>query len=76
MSYARIPTSVVAGRALKQDPSHIVPEPVGGIPVVLDVDIATTTGLGVVQVGSGLIITPGGLLSATGGDKVEPLEEM
>jgi hypothetical protein len=33
----------------------------------LDADIATTTSLGVVQVGSGLNITPLGVLSATGG---------
>jgi hypothetical protein len=36
--------------------------------VTLDADIASTTSLGVVQVGSGLSITPGGILSATGGD--------
>jgi hypothetical protein len=33
--------------------------------VVLDADIATTTELGVVQIGSGLSITPQGVLSAT-----------
>jgi hypothetical protein len=35
------------------------------VPVVLDAEIATTTQLGVVQVGSGLSITPQGVLSAT-----------
>jgi hypothetical protein len=37
------------------------------VPVTLDAEIATTTNLGVVQVGNGLAITPAGVLSATGG---------
>jgi hypothetical protein len=39
--------------------------PAGAIPVVLDADIVTTTSLGVIQVISGLSITPEGTLSAT-----------
>ena len=67
MAYTRQPNSVLAGRALSQTPSPAPLAPSGILPVKLDVDIATTTSLGVVQVGSGLSITPTGLLSATGG---------
>lgn len=42
----------------------------GIIPVTLDADIATTTSVGVVQVGSGLAITPAGVLSVTGGSSL------
>lgn len=64
MSYTRPPASVLAGQALKQTP---VPTTQALAPVVLDADIATTSTLGVVQVGSGLSITSAGVLSATGG---------
>lgn len=67
MAYTRPPTSIVTGRALRQDPSHTDPNPVGAVPVTLEAMIASTTDLGVVQVGSGLVITEDGLLSATGG---------
>jgi hypothetical protein len=67
MAYNRQPQTVLAGMALKQNPLPGVIQPAGIIPVTLDADIATTTSLGVVQVGSGLSITPGGILSATGG---------
>jgi hypothetical protein len=66
MAYTRQPNSVLAGRALKQSPTPTPLTPAGVLPVKLDVDIATTTSLGVVQVGSGLSITPLGVLSATG----------
>ena len=64
MSYTRPPASTLAGRALKQTPN---PATQAIIPVVLDAEIATTTQLGVVQIGSGLSITAAGVLSATGG---------
>lgn len=67
MSYNRPPNVVVAGRALKQTPPASTISPPGILPVSLDADIATTSSLGVVQVGSGLSITPSGVLSATGG---------
>jgi hypothetical protein len=67
MAYTRQPNSVLAGRALTQTPGPAPIAPAGVLPVALDVDIATTTSLGVVQVGSGLSITPAGILSATGG---------
>ncbi|CAB4241784.1 hypothetical protein UFOVP71_322 [uncultured Caudovirales phage] len=68
MAYNRQPQTVLAGVALKQNPPPSVVAPAGIVPVTLDADIATTTSLGVVQVGSGLSITPGGVLSASGGD--------
>lgn len=66
MAYNRQPQTVLAGLALKQNPPTTVIQPAGIIPVTLDSDIASTTSLGVVQVGSGLSITPSGILSATG----------
>lgn len=65
MSYNRPPNVVVAGRALKQTPPSSTVSPPGVLPVSLDADIATSSSLGVVQVGSGLSITPSGVLSAT-----------
>lgn len=67
MAYNRQPQTVLAGIALKQNPPPTIVQPAGIIPVTLDADIATTTSLGVVQVGSGLSITPSGILSVTGG---------
>lgn len=67
MAYNRPPQVSLAGRAIKQNPPPTILQPAGIVPVVLDADIATTTSLGVVQVGSGLSITPEGVLSATGG---------
>jgi hypothetical protein len=68
MAYNRQPQTVLAGMALTQSPLAGITSPGGIVPVTLDVDIATTTSPGVVQVGSGLSITPGGVLSATGGN--------
>jgi len=65
MAYNRQPNVVFAGTALKQNPLPSTVTPPGIIPVTIDADIATTTSLGVVQIGSGLAITPAGLLSAT-----------
>jgi hypothetical protein len=67
MAYNRQPQTVLAGMALKQNPPPGIIQPAGIVPVTLDADIATTTSLGVVQVGSGLSITPSGVLSAIGG---------
>lgn len=66
MAYTRQPNSVLAGRALVQNPPPTPLTPAGVLPVTLDAEIATTNSLGVVQVGSGLSITPLGVLSATG----------
>jgi hypothetical protein len=66
MSYSRPP--VQPGRGLKRSPALPIESTSGVFDYALDSDIATTTGLGIVQVGSGLAITPAGVLSATGGD--------
>ena len=74
MAYNRQPQTVLAGTGLKQNPLSNTTQPGGIIPVTLDVDTATTTSLGVVQVGSGLSITAEGVLSATGiGDNLIPV---
>ena len=67
MAYNRQPNVVLAGNGLKQNPPATTVTPPGIVSVTLDVDIATTTSLGVIQVGAGLAITPAGVLSATGG---------
>jgi len=66
MAYSRPP--VQPGRGLKRNPPVPVESTAGVLDFALDADIATTTSLGVVQVGSGLSITPSGILSVTGGD--------
>jgi hypothetical protein len=68
MSYTRPPASVLAGQALKQTPS---PSTQALIPVVLDAEIATTTQLGVVKVGSGIAVAVDGTISASGGGNYE-----
>ena len=65
MAYNRQPQTVLAGKALKQNPDPNIVQPAGIIPVTLECEEATTTSLGVVQVGNGLSITPTGILSAT-----------
>lgn len=65
MAYSRPP--VQAGRALTRMPVNPPESTAGVLDYALDADIATTTSLGVVRVGSGLAITPAGVLSATGG---------
>lgn len=67
MSYSRPPNVVVVGTGLKQNPPPTTVEPPGVVPVSIESEIASTSKLGVVQVGSGLAITPAGVLSATGG---------
>lgn len=66
MAYSRQPQVVIAnGGALKQFPLPGSTQPPGIVPVELEAKIATTSSLGVVEVGSGLSITPAGVLSAT-----------
>lgn len=67
MAYNRQPQTVLAGTALNQNPPPSLLAPAGIVPVTLDCATATTSSLGVVTVGSGLAITPAGVLSATGG---------
>lgn len=67
MAYSRQPQVVLTnGGALKQTPLPDVTSPAGIIPVELEAKISTTSSLGVIQVGSGLAVTPAGVLSATG----------
>ena len=68
MAYSRQPQVVRAnGGALKQTPTADLTSPAGIVTVELEALTATTTSRGVVQIGSGLSITPAGILSATGG---------
>ncbi len=66
MAYNRPPQVTLAGVGLKQNPPPSIIQPPGIVPVTLEAEIATTNSLGVIQVGSGLSITPSGVLSATG----------
>jgi len=66
MSYTRQPNAVLAGIGLKQTPSSSGTTPSGVVPVTLDAKLASTSNLGVIQVGAGLSITSAGILSATG----------
>jgi hypothetical protein len=71
MAYSRQPQVVRAnGGALKQTPTSDVTSPAGIVTVELEALTATTTSRGVVQIGSGLSITPAGILSATGGSSL------
>lgn len=64
MSYSR--PSVQPGRGLTRTPAIPDKNAVGVFDYTIESDVATTTSLGIVQVGSGLAITPAGILSATG----------
>ncbi len=66
MAYNRPPQVVIAGVALKQNPSPAIVQPAGIVPVTLDAKIATTTSLGVVQIGEGIDVTPEGVISVNG----------
>lgn len=63
MAYNRPPTTIKAGRALRQDPPPTPLDPAGVLDVTLDADIASKTQLGVVQIGSGIDVTPEGIIS-------------
>jgi len=68
MTYQNTPRSVLAGQGLTQSP---MPNGDAGVQsVILHSSIATTTSPGVVQIGSGLSITPGGILSAISGSSL------
>jgi hypothetical protein len=70
MAYVRQPNVIFAGKGLIQNPLPSTIDPPGIIPVTIECEEATTTSLGVIQVGSGLSITPLGVLSATGGNSL------
>ena len=68
MAYSRQPQVVITnGGALKQTPLPTTTQPPGVVPVELEARIATTSSLGVVEIGSGLSITSSGVLSAING---------
>ena len=62
MAYSRPP--VQPGRALKRSPAVPIETSAGVFDFRLDAEIATTTSLGVVQVGNNLSINAAGVLSA------------
>lgn len=66
MAYNRPPQVTLAGRGLKQSPEPAVTQPPGIVPVVIEADVATTTSLGVVQIGEGINVTPEGVISVNG----------
>jgi hypothetical protein len=66
MTYSRQPNVVRTGTGLKQNPLPTTTSPPGVVPVTIEANIATTSELGVIQVGSGLSITLAGVLSVTG----------
>jgi hypothetical protein len=70
MAYVRQPNVIFAGKALTQNPPASIITPPGIVPVTIECEEATTTSLGVVQVGSGLSITPTGILSVVGGNSL------
>ena len=64
MSYSR--PSVQPGRGLTRTPAIPDRNAVGVFDYTIESDIATTSSLGVIQVGDGLSITAAGVLSANG----------
>lgn len=64
MSYSR--PSVQPGRGLTRTPALPDRNAVGVFDYTIESDIATTSSLGVIQVGDGLSITAAGVLSANG----------
>ena len=63
MAYIRPPNTVLAGKALKQTPLPSPTSPAGALSLTLDVEIATKTSLGVVQIGDNIDVTPEGVIS-------------
>jgi hypothetical protein len=62
MAYTRTPNSILAGVGLVQTPSPTPLAPAGSLPVLLDAKIATTTSLGIVQIGDNIQVTPEGII--------------
>lgn len=67
MAYSKPAASTLAGVALKQTP---IPSSVSLTPITLDSDIASTTQLGVVKIGSGISVTADGTISSSGGSSI------
>lgn len=62
MAYTKLERNV-AGVGLTQVPA---PNSIEITPILLDVDVASTSNLGIVQIGSGINITPQGVISVSG----------
>jgi hypothetical protein len=65
MAYIRPPNTILAGRALSQNPPATPLDPAGVLQVNIDANIASKTELGVVQIGDNIDITPEGVISVT-----------
>ena len=63
MAYIRPPNTVLAGKALKQNPPPSPTDPAGALSMTLDVTIASKTDLGVVIIGDNIDVTPEGVIS-------------
>lgn len=66
MSYQGLTSNVLSGTAIKQSPTGRPLRVPGDLSTTIDVDVASTGNVGVVQVGAGLAISPAGILSAVG----------
>ena len=67
MAYTKPASTTLAGVALKQTP---LPTTNAIEPVLLDSEIATTTQLGVVKIGTGISVAVDGTISASGGSSI------
>lgn len=67
MAYTKPAATTLAGIALKQTP---LPTANAIEPVLLDSEIATTTQLGVVKIGSGISVDVDGTISSSGGSTI------
>lgn len=67
MAYSKPAASTLAGVALKQTP---VPSPISLTPITFDSEIASTTQLGVVKIGSGISVAVDGTISSSGGSSI------
>lgn len=65
MAYINPPNTIIAGTGLSQTPAPGVGN-VGSMGVTFDSDIASSSSLGVVQIGSGINVTPSGVISVSG----------
>ena len=65
MAYNRQPNVIFAGRALRQNPPPTTVNPPGIVPVTLAANVATTTSLGVVQIGNNINVDANGVISTS-----------
>lgn len=74
MAYNRLPQTVLAGVALKQNPPPSILQPAGIVPVVLDAVVASKTNLGVVQAGTNINIDANGVISTSSTTDLIPVK--